>query len=143
MKRIHKTPRAWHHAVEKEIQDRPRGEIHQLLHKRRRPKTGPKITDFTAPTNLIDLRSLMGLVNRFTDSSPDLKQITAPWRTSLKKAKVFVWGPVHDKALEEVKAVIKNPYGPVLKYFHPALPIHLLTDASHRPRILSGTVNEP
>ena len=77
---------------------------------RQDPKFIKAITDFPAPTNLTDLRSLMSLVNRFMDSSPDLKQITAPWRASLKKAKVFAWGPMHDKALKEVKTVITNLY---------------------------------
>ena len=96
------------------------------------PKFIRAITDFPAPTNLTDLRSLMGLVNRFTDSAPDLKQITAPWRASLKKAKVFTWGPLHDIALQKVKDVITNPAGPVLKHFEPGLPIQLLTDASRK-----------
>ncbi len=79
---------------------------------------------------MTDLRNLMGLVNRFTDSAPDLKHITAPWRASLKKAKVFTWGPLHDIALQEVKNVITNPAGPVLKHFKPELPIQLLTDSA-------------
>ena len=37
---------------------------------------------------------------------------------------------MHDKALEEVKAVITNLEGPVLKHFNPDLPIQLFTDAS-------------
>ena len=96
------------------------------------PKFMKAIADFPAPTNLTDLRSLMGLVNRFTDSAPDLKQMTLPWRTSLKKAKVFTWGPLHDIALQKVKDVICNPEGPVLKHFEPGLPVQLLTDASRK-----------
>ena len=49
---------------------------------RQDPKFIKAITDFPALKNLTDLRSRMGLVNRFTDSAPDLKHITAPWRSS-------------------------------------------------------------
>ena len=45
---------------------------------------------------------------------------------------MFTWGPLHDMALQEVKDVITNPAGPVLKHFEPGLPIQLLTDASRK-----------
>ena len=98
------------------------------------PKFITAITDFPTPMNLTDLRSLMGLVNRFTDSARDPKHIMAPWRSSLKKAKVLTWGLLHDIALQKVKDVITNPEGPVLKHFELCLAIQLLTDAS-RTRI--------
>ena len=81
-------------------------------------------------SNLTDLRSLIGLVNRFTVSAPDLKQAMAPRQGSLKKSKVFTWGLLHNKALATVKEIITNLAGQVLKHFQQDLPIQLLTDAS-------------
>jgi hypothetical protein len=72
----------------------------------------------------------MGLINRFTDSAPDLKHAMVPWQGLLKKGNVFVWGEHHDKALTTVKEIITNPEGPILRHFDPSLPIQLLTDTS-------------
>ena len=72
----------------------------------------------------------MGLVNRFNDCNPDLKQAMVSWQSLLKKANAFVWGDTHEAALTKVKEIITNPDGPVLKRFDPELPIQLLTDAS-------------
>ena len=41
-----------------------------------------------------------------------------------------MWGAEHGKAFEDVKAIIMNPNGPVLRHFDPQLPIQLLSDAS-------------
>ena len=71
----------------------------------------------------------MGLINRFTDSAPDLKHAMVPWQGLLKKGNVFVWGEHHNKALTTVKEIITNPEGPILRHFEPGLPIQLLTDA--------------
>ena len=46
------------------------------------------ISNFPAPK---DLRSLIGLVNRFNDQNPDLKHTMAPWQLLLKKSNKFVW----------------------------------------------------
>ena len=72
----------------------------------------------------------MGLINRFSDSAPDLKHAMKPWQGLLKKANTFMWGAEHGKAFEDVKAIIMNPNGPVLRHFDPQLPIQLLSDAS-------------
>jgi hypothetical protein len=94
------------------------------------PKLVDAISKFPAPMNLTDLRSLMGLINRFTDSAPDLKHTIVPWQGLLKKGNAFVWGEHHNKALTTVKEIITNPEGPILRHFEPGLPIQLLTDAS-------------
>jgi hypothetical protein len=53
--------------------------------------------------DLTNLRSLMGLVNRFNDCNPDLKQAMVSWQSLLKKANAFVWGDPHEAALTKVK----------------------------------------
>jgi hypothetical protein len=79
---------------------------------------------------MTNLRSLIGLVNRFNDSNPDLKHAMASWQGLLKKSNVYRWGDVHEAALTKVKEIITNPAGPILRHFDSALPIQVLTDAS-------------
>ena len=52
---------------------------------RQDPKLVEAIAEFPAPGNVTDLRSLMGLVNRFSDSAPDLKHAMKPLQGLLKK----------------------------------------------------------
>ena len=94
------------------------------------PKLTAAISEFPAPTDLTNLRSFMGLVNRFTDFAPDLKHAMVPLQGLLSKKNAFLWGEDHDKAMNEVKKIITDPKGPILKHFDPGLPIQLLTDAS-------------
>ena len=88
------------------------------------------ISKFPAPKDITNLRSLIGLVNRFNDQNPDLKHAMASWQLLLKKSNKFVWDEVHEAALRKVKEIITNPAGPILRHFDPELPIRLLTDAS-------------
>ena len=52
-----------------------------------------------------------------------------PLQGLLKKTNAFLCED-HDKAMNDVKKIITNPEGPILKHFDPSLPIQLLTDAS-------------
>ena len=70
---------------------------------RQNPKLVEAIAAFPAPKDLTNLRSLMGLVNRFNDCNPDLKQAMVSWQSLLKKANAFVWGDPHEAALTKVK----------------------------------------
>ena len=88
------------------------------------------ISNFPAPKDITNLRSLIGLVNRFNDQNPDLKHAMAPWQLLLKKSNKFIWVEVHERALDKVKEIITNPVGPILRHFDSTLPIRLLTDAS-------------
>ena len=85
---------------------------------------------FSAPKDITNLRSLIGLVNRFNDQNPDLKHAMAPWQLLLKKSNKFIWDEVHERALDKVKEIITNPAGPILRHFDSTLPIRSLTDAS-------------
>ena len=88
------------------------------------------ISKFPAPKDITNLRSLIGLVNRFNDQNPDLKHAMAPWQLLLKKSNKFIWDEVHEQALNKVKEIITNPAGPILRPFDSKLPTRLLTDAS-------------
>ena len=52
----------------------------------------------------------------------------------LSKKNAFIWTEEHGAAMMQVKEILTNPEGPVLRHFDPQLPIKLLTDAS-RTRI--------
>ena len=75
------------------------------------------ISNFPAPKDITNLRSLIGLVNRFNDQNPDLKHAMATWQLLLKKGNKFVWDEVHERALDKVKEIITNPAGPFLHHF--------------------------
>ena len=80
--------------------------------------------------DIINLRSLIALVNQINDTNPDLKHAMASWQGLLKKSIVYRWGDVHEAALTKVKEIITNPAGPILRHFDSTLPIRVLTDAS-------------
>ena len=64
------------------------------------------ISNFPAPKDITNLRSLIGLVNQFNDQNPDLKHAVATWQLLLKKSNKFVWDEVHERALDKVKEII-------------------------------------
>ena len=49
------------------------------------------IANFPAPKDIINLRSLIRLVNRFNDQNPVLQHAMATWQLLLKKSNKFVW----------------------------------------------------
>ena len=75
------------------------------------------ISKFPAPKDITNLRSLIGLVNRFNDQNPDLKHAMAPWQLLLKKNNKLVWDEMHERALDKFKEIITNPAGPILRHF--------------------------
>ena len=60
------------------------------------------IVDMTPPTNAQELQSFLGMVNYLSRYTPDLATITAPLRDLTKKDIIFVWGPEHQKAFDNV-----------------------------------------
>jgi hypothetical protein len=80
------------------------------------PKLVDAISKFPAPKDVTNLRSLIGLVNRFNDSNPDLKHAMASWQGLLKESNVYLWSEVHEAALTKVKEIITNPRAPTLRF---------------------------
>jgi hypothetical protein len=53
---------------------------------RMNPDLVAAIAKFPAPKDITNLRSLIGLVNRFNDQNPDLKHAMVSWQGLLKKS---------------------------------------------------------
>ncbi len=86
------------------------------------------IEKFPEPTQLVELRSFMGLVNQFTDFTPHIAQAAEPLRGLMKPKNAFVWSQDHSAAFSAVKQALIKP--PVLAPFDPKAPTMLQTDAS-------------
>ena len=65
------------------------------------PKLIAAISEFPAPTDLTNLRSFMGLVNRFTDFTPDLKHAMVQLQGLLKKTNAYLCGEDHEQCQED------------------------------------------
>ena len=67
------------------------------------------ITERLRPTNLKQLRSILGAVNQFNKFIPKLAIISFPLRkTFLKKDADWIWEDEHDKAFNEINNEIKR-----------------------------------
>ncbi|CAB1111841.1 unnamed protein product [Ectocarpus sp. CCAP 1310/34] len=90
------------------------------------------ILDLPTPTNIKELRSVLGMVNYVRKFIPNLAAITAPLVELTKKEAVQSvakrWGPEHDKAFAEIKSL--HTKAPVLHFpdFSKEFAIHV--DAS-------------
>ena len=62
--------------------------------------------------------------------SPHLSDKTAILRELVKKDNQWNWGPEHETAFDEVKKIITEIPGPVLKFYDPRKPVMLQVDAS-------------
>ncbi len=86
------------------------------------------IANFPQPTNLVELRSFMGMVNQFQDFTPCIAAAAEPLRGLMRPRNEFLWTEDHDLAFGKVKSALVSP--PVLAQFDPKFPIMLQTDAS-------------
>ena len=86
------------------------------------------IVDWKPPTNLIDLRSFMGLANYYRRYILGFSQITLPLTKMLKKGAKVEMGIGKMWAFEELKKALSS--APVLAIADPNLPYRTVTDAS-------------
>ena len=84
----------------------------------------------TPPTNAQELQSFLGMVNYLSRYTPDLATTTAPLRDLTKKYIIFVWGPEHQKAFDNVNKTITA--ASTLACFNTNKPVTIQTDASKR-----------
>jgi len=92
------------------------------------PQKTAAIREFPTPTNRTDLRSLLGLVNQFSDFQGDIAKLTQPLRSLLKHGSEFSWHSDHDQAVAAIKDSLLQ--SPTLSYFQFGAPTRLETDAS-------------
>ena len=86
------------------------------------------VVNAPAPTNVTELRSLLGLVNYYGKFLPNLASILAPLYKLLQKGASWHWGGEQKEALAEVKRLLQSPNQ--LVHFDGSKPLVLACDAS-------------
>ena len=64
------------------------------------------LQEITAPSNLRELRSFLGICNYLGQISPDLRMHTVNMRKLLKKKNSYVWTQIHQQEFEMVKLAL-------------------------------------
>ena len=93
------------------------------------PKKVAAVVGMRDPTNVTELRSLLGSVNYYQRLIPNLSAVLAPLYALLKKGAVWRWTASCRSSLNQVKAALTS--GRVLMRFDQSLPLKLITDASN------------
>ena len=75
------------------------------------------IKDIPAPTDKKGVERLLGVVTYLGKFIPNLASVTEPIRVLLRKDIEFQWSHDQDKAFQEIKSVLTESGGPVLKFF--------------------------
>ena len=80
------------------------------------------------PGDLKELRSFLGAVNQLNKYIPELANVCAPFRSSLKKDVEWTWTEDHEKMFKKVNEEVKEDAE--LKRFKRKLPLKIICDAS-------------
>ena len=80
------------------------------------------------PSNISEVRSVLGLVTYCGKFIPNFATITEPLKQSTRQKTDIVWNEEQESAFIKIKNF--NLEAPVLSYFHPAKPKLLLMPAS-------------
>ena len=86
------------------------------------------ILDWTAPTNLHETRSFLGLASYYRKFVPKFSAIAAPLIALLHKDIPFIWNEQYQEAFEKLKEKLTT--APVLLLPDPTKPFVVTTDAS-------------
>ena len=73
--------------------------------------------ELASPTNVSELRRVLGMVNHFGKFLPDLSSLLQPLNNLLKVCSTWFWGPSQVEAFERVKQLIST--APVLAFCNP------------------------
>ncbi|XP_028413864.1 uncharacterized protein K02A2.6-like [Dendronephthya gigantea] len=92
------------------------------------PKKVEAIVNLQPPSNVAEVRSLLGMSNYCSRFIPAYATLTQPLRELTQKDKQWEWTETHDRALNQLKdALVKAP---VTAYFDPDKPTEISVDAS-------------
>jgi len=92
------------------------------------PQKVDSIVKFSAPENVSDCRSFMGLVNFVGQFIPDLATVAEPIRRVTHKDVKFKWGKEQQQAFNKIKSLMSN--AKALAHFDPEAKIVVVADAS-------------
>ncbi len=80
------------------------------------------------PIDVSSARRFLGVINFLSKFIPCMTEIVRPNQELLGKDTVWLWGPEHDRAVAQVKALISAE--PVLAHFDAQQPLVVQCDAS-------------
>ena len=92
------------------------------------PKRVEDLSNAAVPTNIQEVRSLLGMANYSAKYIPNFATITSPLRELTKKNAYFQWEKIHQKAFNKLKAALTT--APVMSYFDKSKDTILTVDAS-------------
>ena len=92
------------------------------------PEKCQAIEALSPPTNVTELRTVLGMFNYLAKFLPDLSATMKPMSNLLKSDVQWMWTPHQEKAFKSAKELVRNAV--TLSYFDPQLPTTVSADAS-------------
>lgn len=92
------------------------------------PEKTSAIRDMKPPTNITELRRLMGMANQLGKFSSKLAEISQPLRVLLSKKTVWMWGQAQEQAFTDLKEELSK--STILALYNPQAETKVSADAS-------------
>ena len=94
------------------------------------PSKVEAILQMTKPEDVQGVRRILGMTNYLAKFLPKLSDVSESLRQLTRKEREFHWSGVHDRAFDNIKALVST--SPLLKYYEPDKPLRLQCDTSEK-----------